>query len=81
MKKTNSDNQTFKLVASHAFVVAIFTNPYFMYILGDLYKIATRDASDVVVNQSLTASMSLLSTTALLVSITAFALFILKNRK
>lgn len=81
MKNKNSSIQNYKLVASHALVIAIFTAPYLIYLLADVYRIATNDTTAVVVNQSLTASMTLVSSVALLVSIIAFGLYTVNRHK
>ncbi len=81
MTKKTTNNQTLKLIASHTLVVAIATNPYLIYLIADLYKITTNDTTEVVVNQSLVASMSLISGVALLISIVTFSAYIIRKEK
>jgi hypothetical protein len=81
MNNKHSNTQVYKSIASHALVVAIFTVPYLVYLLGDVYKLATKDTTTVVVNQSLTASMSLVSFFALLISAVAFGLYSVNRKK
>jgi hypothetical protein len=88
MKTKNPNYRTLKLIASHALVVGIFTQPYIIFVWGDIYNIvkialgmATEQVTAPAINQNLIASMSFLSGTALLVSAVFFGLYSWKKAR
>jgi hypothetical protein len=91
MKNSNPSSQKYKLIASHALVVAIVTAPYFTAVWGDIYNLAkiglasmgllTTVAAPVVIDETQRMSMSLLSTTAAIIAVVAFAVYMSKRRK
>ncbi len=66
--------RTLRIIASHCFAVAIFTNPYILLVIADIYHIATNDQSEVAVYDSLIAVMSAISFVAFIVAV-ALALY------
>jgi hypothetical protein len=88
MKSKNPNSRTLKLIASHALVAAVFTQPYVIYVWGDIYNIiksslglATEQITAPAINENLIASMSFLSDTALLVSAVFFGLYLWQRDK
>ena len=91
VKNSTSSPQKFKLIASHAFVAAIVTAPYFTAVWGDIYNLAkiglasmgvsTTVAAPAVMDETQRMSMSFLSSIAALVAAVAFAVYIIKRRK
>ena len=91
MKNSNPNSQKYKLIASHAFVVAIVTAPYFTAVWGDIYNLAkiglasmgasTTVVAPVVIDETQRMSMSFLSSIAAIIAVVAFAIYIMKRRK
>jgi hypothetical protein len=79
MKNSISKKHVLKTISTHALVAAVFTNPYLLYVLADIYKIATGDTSTVVVNNSLTYMLSWLSSLGFAVAIVSFILYKVKK--
>lgn len=73
--------QMYQHIATHALVATIFTNPYFIYLLTDIYKLTFNDTSDAVINHSLVNAMSLVSFVALVTSVVSFGIYLNKKRK
>ena len=71
-----------KLIASHALVAAIVSQPYFVSLFSDLLHIATSDvAPNAAVADNLLSGLSVISGTAFVVAIVAFAGYLLVKQK
>jgi hypothetical protein len=72
-----------KSVASHSLIVGIFTTPYLLYVLSDLYKIAVNDTTTVVLNNSLTVVLTTIPSAAFIIAFVSFLVYNTqsKNRK
>jgi hypothetical protein len=81
MIKPKQKNTSLLLVASHSFVATVVSNPYLQFVISDIIKMITNDTTEVVFNQSLATSMSVVSLTFLMVSIVAFAIYKLKRSR
>lgn len=77
--KQHKNNRIYKSIASHALVVAISTNPYLIYLIGDIYKIIVNDMSVAEMNNSLVTVLSYVSFAALVVSAATFAMYKVKK--
>lgn len=65
----------YRSIATHSFVAALFVNPYILLIIADVYRlfIETGNTTVVAVDTSLITVMSIISFTALVVSLVAFS--------
>jgi hypothetical protein len=65
---------TYRSIATHSLVAAIFVNPYLLYIIADIHRVLTNNTSTVTIDTSLIATMSIISLLALIVSLVAFSI-------
>lgn len=79
MKEKTSKKHLLKTISTHALMVGIFTQPYFLYVLSDIHRIAVGDTSTVVVNNSLTSALALLSSLAFAIAIVSFIVYKVKK--
>jgi hypothetical protein len=80
MKSKNYEASTYKLIASHAAVVSLFTNVYFISVLSDLFRFLTNDSSESVLNQSMVSTLSFISLVTLVVAVLAILVLLLKKK-
>jgi len=82
MKNNQKLARTLRLIASHALVAAIVSQPYFVSLFSDLLYIATSDvAPNAAVADNLLSGLSVISGTAFVVAIVAFAGYLLVKQK
>lgn len=84
MKKISQHQHTLKLIASHALLVALVTEPTFIGLFTDLYTLVLDKKPDntaFLAYSNLFASMQLLSRLALATGIIALALYFINKSK
>jgi|GEM_PF-6689537 len=79
MKEKTFKKHVLKTISTHALIVGMFTQPYILYVLSDLHRIAVGDTSTVDVNNSLTSTLSLLSSLAFATAIVSFIIYKVKK--
>lgn len=80
MKRKTSPSSKYRQIATHALVAGIVSQPYLIYLLSDIYRIASRNTLEVVgVDQALVSAMGLFSGLALLVAAVSYGLHIAKR--
>jgi uncharacterized protein involved in cysteine biosynthesis len=83
MKNIYTHRHTLKLIASHAILVAIVTQPAVISLLTDLYVIVTNKTSNGIgsLDEYMYASMQLLSSVALLIGVISLILYFTSKKQ
>lgn len=73
-------NQSALLLATHTFLVALFTNPYIVFLFANAHGIFTGSKIPVTTDPSMIAALAVISEIMFLISLVSFGVFLLRGK-